>query len=165
MTLTRDGVWNMLRYDTETGAFTWVVSPRPNVRAGSIAGMINSQGYRVIKVRSLGFMAHRLAWFFVNGAWPTDEIDHINGCRDDNRIANLREATRADNNRNVSIRCDNTSGRKGVTWHKRQRRWYAQIQIAGKKTYLGSYKDIQAAAEAYRAAEVRLFGQFARGAA
>lgn len=163
MKLTQDGVWNTLRYDTETGVFTWAVSPRQNVRAGAVAGMVNSQGYRVIKVRGSGYMAHRLAWFFTNGVWPSDEIDHINGNRDDNRIANLREASRADNNRNVAMRRDNSSGRKGVTWHKG--RWYAQIQRDGKKIYLGSFTDLDAAANAYRAAEIRLFGQFARGAA
>lgn len=155
----------MLRYDAETGVFTWAASPRPNVKAGAVAGMVNSQGYRVIKVQGSGFMAHRLAWFFATGAWPSDEIDHINGDRDDNRVANLREATRADNNRNVAMRRDNSSGRKGVTWHKRQRRWYAQIQLAGKKTYLGSYKNIEDAAAAYRAAELRMFGEFARAVA
>jgi hypothetical protein len=81
--------------------------------------------------------AHRLAWFYVHGEFPKCELDHINGVRDDNRISNLRECSRAENMQNAGMFKTNTSGYTGVTWHKQRRKWAAQIWVNNKRMYLG----------------------------
>jgi hypothetical protein len=107
-------------------------------------------------------MAHRLAWLWVHGRWPGCEIDHINSDGLDNRIQNLREATHAQNQRNQSKRSDNTSGLKGVSWHKRGKKWKAQICHMGKWHALGLYDCSEEAHKAYVAAAHRFHGEFAR---
>lgn len=168
--LTREHIRELLSYDPETGQFTWLRRPGSdrctntwNTRfVGTVAGSINDQGYRVICIDRSDYRAHRLAWLYVSGEWPPAEIDHINGDRADNRIANLRQASRAENMRNCRKRRDNTSGRKGVSWDNRDRKWYAKIKVNSKDTYLGVFDCPDEAAAAYEAAAERLHGQFAR---
>jgi len=89
-----------LRYDQETGVFTWRISTG-SVCAGSEASHVGTEGYRRIRLRKRIYEAHRLAWFYVYGEWPKGCIDHINGDRLDNRIANLRDTTKVENARNT----------------------------------------------------------------
>jgi hypothetical protein len=96
---------------------------------------------------------------FLTG-WPF--VDHINGDGLDNRRANLREATTAQNNQNTARQSNNTSGLKGVTWHKSRGRWRANIQLAGRQRHLGYHDTPEAAARAYDAAARELHGEFAR---
>lgn len=86
-----------LAYDPETGIFTWLVRPSQRARAGSPAGYPTGHGYRAIRYRGEVYLAHRLAWAFVHGAFPPEVMDHINGDRADNRIANLRAVSQAEN--------------------------------------------------------------------
>jgi hypothetical protein len=96
-----------------------------------------------------------LAWLYVQGVWPDAEIDHVNRIRDDNRIDNLRDVTRLQNccNRN-----DNTSSVAGVHWFKQDKKWRAQIWVVSKIKHLGYFANIEDAAEARRAAELKYFG-------
>lgn len=168
--LTRERIRELLSYDPETGIFTWLRRPGIdrctntwNTRfVGTVAGSINDQGYRVICIDRSDYRAHRLAWAYANGDWPSAEIDHINGDRSDNRIANLRQASRGENMRNSRKRRDNTSGRKGVTWDNRERKWHARIKHAKKCRSLGYFNTAEAAAQAYADAARRLHGEFAR---
>jgi hypothetical protein len=89
------------------------------------------------------------------------EVDHINQNKLDNRRANLRFATRRQNSRNRGPNANNTSGFKGVTWHKRTRRWHAQIGIGGRPYYVGSFDTAEDAAHAYNEAALETFGEFA----
>src|SRR5690349_20811660 len=117
--LTPDKVRQVLSYDAITGQFTWRVSKGLRVRAGGNAGFVAqgaNTGYVIIGIDGRQYRAHRLAWFYVTGEWPPDEIDHINGNRADNRWANLRPATVAENQRNRAKSKRNTSGYKGVYW-------------------------------------------------
>jgi hypothetical protein len=100
--------------------------------------------------------AHRVAWFISHNEWP-DFIDHINGNPSDNRLCNLRAASRSDNNKNASIRKDNTSGVVGVYWNKQCKKWMAVINSDGKSKYLGMYNNKEAAIEARTTAE-KYFG-------
>ena len=83
-----------LAYCADTGMFRWRSQNGVNGHAGAQAGSVMPNGYRVVKIQYLRFLAHRLAWFYVHGEWPTGELDHINQKRDDNRIGNLRQTTR-----------------------------------------------------------------------
>jgi hypothetical protein len=150
----------MLVYDPETGVFTWRVM-RGKARVGAKAGNKNGFGYIVIMVRHRNYRAHRLAWLYVHGEWPAEEIDHRNGDPSDNRLTNLRLATRSQNIANTRLRIDTTSGVKGVTWNKRDGNWMAQIRVNGKQIFLGYFDAIEDAAEAYRIASKEHFGDFA----
>lgn len=131
---------------------------------GSIAGCVAPSGYVLINIDGRLFRAHRLAWFYVYGEWPVADVDHINRGRADNRIVNLREASRSQNLANK--RCDerNKSGSKGVSWDKERGLWAAFIKKDKKSRFLGRYKTKQEASAAYWQAATTLFGQFARAA-
>jgi len=103
-----------------------------------------------------------LAWLFVHGFDPPQQIDHINGIRDDNRIANLRLATVAENSQNVGKQSNNKSGFKGVHWHARGKKFRAQIMANGKSKSLGLFHTAAEAAAAYDIAAAELHGEFAR---
>lgn len=98
----------------------------------------------------------------MTGEWPPDEIDHINGVRDDNRWVNLRIATRGQNLCNARRRSDNTSGYKGVCWDANKGKWLASITINRKNKFLGHYETPEAGHEAYFVAAREHFGEFAR---
>lgn len=153
-----------LQYDPETGAFTWRDLPGREKWAGKPAGSIGLRGYLRIPLKGASHSAHRLAWLIVTGHWPTDQIDHINGDRADNRFANLREATNSQNNANKAPRAGRVLP-KGVHWHKQFRKYQALIQHDGKVRYLGRFDDPAVAGEAYRKAAEEIFGEFARTAA
>ena len=91
-----------LNYEPETGIFTWKKAKRGHTKAGAKAGTIRPNGYINITINRKPYYAHRLAWFYTTGQWPTHHIDHINGVRDDNRIENLREADRKSTRLNSS---------------------------------------------------------------
>jgi hypothetical protein len=157
-----------LDYNPDTGVFTWHHRPDQSTRTNSrMAGKPAGHHCARLKYVLLGlngrlYRAHRLAWLYVHGEWPEGEIDHINGDGFDNRISNLRLATRSQNNMNVRAHRDSTSGLKGAYWDKRSRTWLAQIRLNGKQHYLGKYDTAEEAHAAYCAAAERLHGAFAR---
>jgi hypothetical protein len=162
----RERLWELLNYDPDTGVFTWraKTSNSSRVRVGSVAGCVNALGYRVIHIGGRLQYAHRLAWLYMTGEWPSGEMDHINCARGDNRILNLRLATRSQNICNTRRHARNASGLKGVHWQPRSRRWRAQITVGGRQRHLGYFDNPIDAHEAYVAAAEKHFGQFARAA-
>ena len=144
----------LLKYDPATGVFTWLVW-RPNgVKAGDVAGFIESNGYRVISLYRKFYKAHRLAWFYMTGEWPKNELDHVNGVRTDNRLANLRAADRSLNKQNMrKARRDNRTGLLGV--YEQNGRFRAGIKVRGEKRrrHLGTFATAQDAHVAYLAAK------------
>ena len=150
----------LLRYDPDTGNFIWLVKTTRRA-AGEVAGK-TCHGYVQIQLDGRQYLAHRLAWLFVHGEWPRGEIDHVNGCKADNRLANLRLATRSQNQANNGLSSRNRTGRKGVGWNKNAGKWQVQIGVKGKIIYLGLFDDIDAASRAYGDAASVYFGEFAR---
>ena len=106
---------------------------------GTICRNDDGKGYITISIDNFRYFAHRLAFFYMNGLWPDDEIDHINGVRKDNRILNLRNVISQDNAKNCNLSKKNTSGVCGISWHKRRKKWQAYIANNGKKIFLGYF--------------------------
>jgi len=121
-----------------------------------MAGGDHGSGYKVIGVDGKLYLAHRLAWFFVHGNWPSDQIDHINGIKDDNRICNLREATTSENHQNMPLIKSNRSGAVGVHWDRASGRWMAQIAVNRRRKTLGRFDTVEDAARAYQEAKAHL---------
>lgn len=151
----------VLDYDPKSGALIWRLATSSRNPVGSVAGVAANTGYRFVTVDGRKYLAHRLAWLHVNGVWPTGDLDHINRNRDDNRIENLRPASRSENMSNGVMRRDNKSGVKGVTWHAGSSKWRAVIQKNGKQIQIGMFDDIEEAAAAYKAAAERFHGEYA----
>ena len=150
--LTPEFVRERLNYNQETGEFFWKIRPSNNTRDGQVAGAINPKGYRIIKINWIGYKAHRLAWLYVHGVWPIKDIDHINGIKHDNRIANLREVTTSENSQNRRhANANGTSGFLGVHWQPAYKCWIACIGVNGKRKTIGRYKTAIEASEAYLA--------------
>ena len=153
--LTQARLKKVLNYNELTGIFTWKVAKARRIKTGDIAGNLAQQGYSRIVLDGKLYYSHRLAWFYVHGEWPKDQIDHINQSRTDNRIVNLREVTGAENNKNQSLSKSNKSGSIGVYWQKARNKWIAQININGKVKYLGLFSDKEDAIEARQAANIK----------
>lgn len=158
---------SLLIYDAGSGTLFWKRRPREvfatdhsfkvwNTRyAGKPAfHCINGDGYRMGAALGMTGKAHRVIWAIMTGAWPTGEIDHINGVRHDNRWENLRSVTQAENLKNKRRRSDNISGFNGVTPYKKA--WRARVSIGGRPILLGYYRTIEEAAAAREEANARL---------
>lgn len=146
----------LIHYDPESGCFTWKVNRGRNCKAGMSAGTVR-HGYITITVNQRFYMAHRLAWFYVHGVWPDQEVDHRDVCPTNNAIANLRLANRSMNVQNIRTarRTNMSSGLLGAHLH-RCGRWMANIGINGKMKYLGLFDTKEEAHEAYLNAKRRL---------
>lgn len=146
----------VLDYDPVTGIFTWLVDRGGKAKAGSVAGRMVGRNYFQIRVDGRDYYAHRLAWLYVYGEFPTNHLDHMNRNPSDNRIENLRPATQAENLQNMRKLRSNTSGIIGVCWDKQSQKWRAQIKLNGRKIYLGLYNTIDEAAIARASAKAKL---------
>ena len=160
--LSHDELKRQLHYNPDTGKFTWLVSKK-GVRKGKIAGSkIKTTGYMRVKINFTEYHLHRLAWFYMTGAWPIKHIDHINGIKDDNRFHNLREADNSQNKFNTVMYRTNSIGYKGVTYCKRRKKYLSQICIMYKQINLGYFDDPKEAHEAYKKKALEVAGQYAR---
>lgn len=161
---------SILTYDPSNGIFTWRHRPSApaqwNVRyAGEVAGRTNINRRRPvceIKIDGKLYLAHRLAWLYMTGDWPPNEIDHRDTDSLNNRWNNLRRATRSQNNSNVGPQKNNSTGFKGVSFHKDRGKYVAQIMANRKIHYLGYFDDPEKAYEAYCNAAEKLHGEYAR---
>jgi len=158
--LTYEEVKEMFDCDPEKGILIWKTRPvNSKYLIGTIAGWINkSSGYVMVKIKRKDYRSHRIIWFLMTGKWPENQIDHINGIRNDNRFCNLREATSSQNNANSSKR--NSTGYRGV--HKDGKKWRAQIRMNKKNIHLGLYDTPEEAHTVYVAKAKELFGEYAK---
>jgi hypothetical protein len=154
----------VLEYNHDTGLFTWIkaveVRKRADRKVSNVAGYKTNHGYIVIMVKQKEYRAHRLAYLYMTGKFPENDIDHINHIRDDNRWTNLRDATGSQNQANQAKRKNNTSGYKGVSWNERDKRWRAQIKYMNKHIHIGHYTTAEEASEAYKKKATELNGEF-----
>jgi hypothetical protein len=154
-----EGIEDHLSYDPDTGLFHWLATGKGR-RADLVAGYLSKKGYIRVKYKGKLHSAHRLAFWFMSGIWPKDDVDHINGSKGDNSWSNLREATHSENLRNMKVR-GGDSRYKGVT--KSGKCWRARIQSRhSREVYLGSFTCEKEAALAYNYAALEHFGSFAR---
>lgn len=158
--ITQETLKDLLDYNPETGIFKHIKARR-GVTQGSIAGTLCHTNYINISANGKIYQAHRLAWLYVYGEWPSKYIDHINGNGSDNRIANLRLATINENQFNKKLAKNNTSGVKGITWDKSKGKWKAYIGLNNKLINLGYYDTIEMAKDKLYQARIQYHGNFA----
>ena len=145
----------------QDGNLIYKVSTSPRVSIGAIAGTIKSNGYKNIKVDGKVYLAHRLVFLLHHGYLP-EYIDHIDGDRLNNRIENLREATKSQNQWNVGKRSHNTSGVQNVNWHEQAQKWCVRFRKHNKYVYRKLFKTLEEAKIAADKVRQELFGEFAR---
>ena len=164
MTLTHERLCEMLDYDPQTGVFHWRQNVGKNkYKRGDVAGHQDASGYVKIGLDGVRYYAHRLAWFCVFKQWPRNNIDHVDRCRSNNRILNLRDVGQTVNGLNGPVRRNNSSGYNGVTFDPRRGHWTAYITVARKRRYLGAFADIHAAKAARQAAEASIMDRYGKG--
>lgn len=163
----------LLRYEPDTGRLYWKLRPRGMFRSDRTWRSWNAEfaekeafttvngGYYKGKIFCDAYLAHRVIWAMCMGAWPENQIDHKNGNKLDNRIENLRDADHTQNQRNQPRYRNNTSGIKGVSWHKVSGKWMAGIRVDGKRRHLGLFSSKEAARDAYITAAKRYHKEFA----
>jgi hypothetical protein len=158
--LTQDRLRDALRYDSESGEFIWNIPSRYKPELiGAKAGSVSRYGYIEIRIGRRLYKAHRLAWLYVHGRWPDDALDHIDGNRQNNRIANLREASYAENSQNHSLRRNNSSGHQGVCFDALRGKWVAQLNVGKRNVLRKRYAAKDEAISAYLDAK-RMFHKF-----
>ncbi len=150
----------LYRYDQSSGLLEVLKTYRgcKNPAGALIAGGETAYGYRTLTIDGYRYLVHRLAWLYVYGRWPAHDIDHINGVRGDNRISNLREATRTQNlqNERKARRSNKSTGMLGASWDDRHKKYRAQIRLNGRKKHLGYFSKAEEAHAAYVSAKREL---------
>lgn len=145
--ITSEELKEILHYDKNTGVFTWKKSKCHLIKPGDIAGTF-MKGYVRISIGSKIYLAHRLAWLYVHGVWPENQIDHKNNIRHDNRIINLRPVSNSGNQQNLKkARKHSSSGVLGVSVVKNG--FVARIRTSEGKKHLGTFRKIEDAEAAY----------------
>jgi hypothetical protein len=142
--ITQDELKLLLRYEPDTGLFFWLTN-KGTAKSGGVAGTPTSNGYTNICVNRKIYKAHRLAWLYVYGTLPSNQVDHMNGVKNDNRIVNLRQATNFENAQNHAS--------LGVHLHKEKNKWQARIRVKDKRLHLGYFESKQDAICAYLSAK------------
>jgi hypothetical protein len=159
---TQSELMALLHYEPMTGIFTWLVDRGRRYIAGQRAGSIQTGGYRRIGIGGRLYAEHRLAWLYVHGTWPSEDIDHNNRDTTDNRIANLRLATDSQNLANAKLQHNNKSGVKGIYWDPLRDLWRVRIGSNCRKgNYIGHYDNLVEAIVARRIAVEARYGPFA----
>lgn len=155
--ITAERLRELVHYDPETGVFTWKVGRE----AGKVAGSNGGHKYRRLWLDGRLHYAHRMAWLWVHGEMPR-VIDHINGDGYDNRLANLRSCSQAQNIANGKKRSSNNSGFVGVRFRPEKGKWQARLMVNYRETHVGYFDTLQEACEARRKAAQEKFGEFYR---
>lgn len=154
--LTQDRLKQLLHYDENTGVFTRLVSHRTD-RIGKEPGALNTKGYVQIRIDGKLYVAHRLAWLYITGEFPCDQLDHIDGDKTNNAFHNLREVTNKQNQENVALQVNNTSGFRGVSYDKRYKKFRAYICHNWHNKTIGFFETALEASNAAKHARDRMF--------
>jgi hypothetical protein len=157
--ITQEQIKSLLDYNEEAGVFYWKVSAANNsIKVGSVAGSLKKNGYIGIGIENKEYYAHRLAWLYVYGEFPSCQIDHINRVRSDNRLVNMRIVSNKINAQNQGLRQGSLSGFRGVNWYKKGRKWQARIHHNNKTMHVGYYDNLADAKLAREIAEIFCWG-------
>jgi hypothetical protein len=148
-------------FEYRDGKLYWRIKPRYQTCIGTEAGYVNKRGYRAVGWNKRLYRAHRIVFLMHYGYMP-EQIDHINGNRDDNRIENLREATASQNQWNRGANIKNATGHKNIKWVDRLKKFVVAIAIEKRSKHIGVYADLESALQAASAARSNLHGEFAR---
>lgn len=154
--LTQARLRELFEYDAATGVVTRKITVGRRGPAGAIVGCLTQKGYLSVRIDGRFFLLHRVIFMYVHGRMPAAQIDHINGIKTDNRIANLREATEPENSQNVKAHRDSSSGLLGVSWRESHGKWRASIGVDGVHKHLGYFDSKEDAYRAYKAAKREL---------
>jgi len=146
----------LMDYNPETGDFTWKETRGP-AKKGATAGSPCNKGYIVIGIEGKVYKAHRLAWLYMTGDWPTDQLDHRNRDKGDNRWANLREASNQENCLNRTRY--NRTGYRGVA-KTPYGRFVGACTYRGKRYQKGGFATAQEASKWAEQKRQELFGDF-----
>ena len=156
---TIDRLRQMFCYDPDGGDIFWIEKGKGKIKKQA-AGTTELSGYRGILIDGKRIRSHRIAWALFYGEWPEDQIDHVNGVKSDNRIANLRKASNSQNGKNLSIKKNNTSGYPGVSFDKANNKWRAMIKVNYKSIHLGRFTELSDAIAAKKDAEIKYYGEW-----
>ena len=156
-----DALKSLLRYEPDTGLIYWVAKGKGMIKKKAAGTKLHS-GYLGICIGPKRWQAHRIAWALHTGAWPKDQIDHINGIKTDNRACNLREATNSQNGKNLKLSKANKTGVAGVCWSERYQNYRVYIKVDHKQKYLGTFKNFDDAVKVRHEAEDKYFGEWKR---
>lgn len=140
MAITQEKVKKLFEYKDD-GTLVRRIRTSSCSPSGSVAGTLNANGYLRVFIDGRLYSCHRIVWMWHYGYFPEHEVDHINRNRSDNRIENLREVTGSCNRRNTGNPVTNTSGVKGVCWHKPSGKWQAGICFGGRNVFIGRHND------------------------
>jgi hypothetical protein len=154
--ITQERMKQLLHYNPNTGVFTRIDSNRVD-RLGKQPGSRNTKGHVQIRLDGVLYVAHRLAWLYMNGEFPVNQLDHIDGDKTNNKIVNLRDATNKQNQENVPLQVNNTSGYRGVSFDKRLKKFRAYVCHNRQQTTLGFFATSEAAATAAKKARDQFF--------
>ena len=157
--LTQLELFQEINYNPFTGLFIWLIQ-RGKSKFGNTAGYIDEKGYIRISIKGRTYRAHRLAYLWMTGEWPKNQIDHIDLVKSNNKWENIRPATNSENAMNKPKQQNNTSGHRGVHLHKHSGKWIASIKINQVRFYLGYFSDKKEAIEIYKNASRFWFSEF-----
>lgn len=148
----------LLKYSD--GKLYWKIQISNRIKAGDVAGCLGSHCYYHLQVNGKLWLAHRLIFMMHYGYFPKF-IDHIDGNTKNNRIENLRDASLSQNGYNRKLQKNNTSGAKGVSWHKKSNKWQVKIRIDGAAKHIGLYDDLEFAELVAQEARNKYHGSYA----
>lgn len=161
--LSRVRLCKLLHYNPQTGEFTWRISTSNRAPVGARAGCYGEKGrnsrYVLLGIDGNLFLAHRVAWFYMTGGWPDEDVDHKDGNGWNNAWQNLREATHTQNMRNAKLRADNKTGVKGIVFYAGRGKPY-RVWLDHK--YIGCYATLEEAEAARERVASVSHGEFYR---
>ena len=143
--------------DLDQGRLFWAVR-KSRVTPGQEAGTIVTGGYRRVLIDKKSYAVHKILWWFATGTWP-EYLDHINLCKSDNRLSNLRVVTHSENCLNKPLQQNNSSGYKGIHFRKSTGKWVLQMRRKGRESIRESFYSLQQAVDRKRELELDFYGQ------
>lgn len=158
--ITQNRLKELLHYDPVTGIWTWKVIRTGYAYIGSQAGNITKHGYRNIRVDGKLYRSSRLVYLYMKNEWPSEEIDHIDRNRSNDKWDNLRKADSCQNSYNRGVRTDNSTGHKGICRHKTTQKYQVNIGVNKKFLYLGSFDTLDEAIKVRKEAELKYHGEY-----